>query len=38
VGAENAVIPAGWLAVLPNTGHPITPAAVQATIEFVERL
>jgi len=31
-------LPAGELAVLPNTGHLITPAAVQATIEFFERL
>jgi pimeloyl-ACP methyl ester carboxylesterase len=29
---------AGELAVLPNTGHLITPAAVEATIEFFERL
>jgi 3-oxoadipate enol-lactonase len=31
-------LPAGELAVLPNTGHLITPAAVQTTIEFFERL
>jgi len=31
-------LPAGELAVLPNTGHLITPAAVRATIEFFERL
>jgi pimeloyl-ACP methyl ester carboxylesterase len=29
---------AGELAVLPGTGHLITPAAVRATIEFFERL
>ena len=29
---------AGQLAVLPGTGHLITPAAVQATIDFFERL
>ena len=27
-------LPAGQLAVLPGTGHLITPAAVQATIDF----
>jgi pimeloyl-ACP methyl ester carboxylesterase len=27
----------GELAVLPNTGHLITPGAVQATIDFFER-
>ena len=31
-------LPAGELTVLPDTGHLITPAAVQATIEFFERL
>jgi pimeloyl-ACP methyl ester carboxylesterase len=31
-------LPAGQLAVLPDTGHLITPAAVRATIEFFERL
>jgi pimeloyl-ACP methyl ester carboxylesterase len=31
-------LPAGQLAVLPGTGHLITPAAVQATIEFFEHL
>jgi len=31
-------LPAGELAVLPDTGHLITPAAVRATIEFFERL
>jgi pimeloyl-ACP methyl ester carboxylesterase len=31
-------LPAGELAVLPNTGHLITPAAVRAVIEFFERL
>jgi len=29
---------AGQLAVMPDTGHLITPAAVRATIEFFERL
>ena len=29
---------AGQLAVMPDTGHLITPAAVQTTIEFFERL
>ena len=31
-------LPAGAFAVLPDTGHLITPAAVRATIEFFERL
>jgi pimeloyl-ACP methyl ester carboxylesterase len=31
-------LPAGQLAVMPGTGHLITPAAVRATIEFFERL
>ena len=31
-------LPAGQLAVLPGTGHLITPAAVQATIDFFEHL
>jgi hypothetical protein len=31
-------LPTGELAVLPGTGHLITPAAVRATIEFFERL
>jgi pimeloyl-ACP methyl ester carboxylesterase len=31
-------LPAGALAVLPDTGHLITPAAVRATIEFFECL
>jgi len=31
-------LPAGRLAVLPGTGHLITPAAVQATIDFFEHL
>jgi pimeloyl-ACP methyl ester carboxylesterase len=31
-------LPAGQLAVLPGTGHLITPAAVQAAIDFFERL
>jgi pimeloyl-ACP methyl ester carboxylesterase len=35
--AAYRALPAGELAVLPNTGHLITPAAVQATIEFFER-
>jgi fermentation-respiration switch protein FrsA (DUF1100 family) len=30
-------VPDGELAVLPNTGHLISPAAVQATLEFFER-
>ena len=36
--AAYRALPAGQLAVLPDTGHLITPAAVQATIEFFERL
>jgi len=36
--AAYRALPAGELAVLPDTGHLITPAAVQATIEFFERL
>jgi 3-oxoadipate enol-lactonase len=36
--AAYRALPAGGLAVLPDTGHLITPAAVQATIEFFERL
>ena len=35
--AAYRALPAGELAVLPNTGHLITPAAVQAAIEFFER-
>jgi pimeloyl-ACP methyl ester carboxylesterase len=35
--AAYRALPAGELAVLPDTGHLITPAAVQATIEFFER-
>jgi len=31
-------LPAGAFAVLPDTGHLITPAAVRTTIEFFERL
>jgi len=31
-------VQAGQLAVMPDTGHLITPAAVRATIEFFERL
>jgi pimeloyl-ACP methyl ester carboxylesterase len=31
-------LPAGGLAVLPNTGHLITPAAVRATIDFFKSL
>jgi len=30
-------LPAGELAILPNTGHVITPAAIETTIEFFER-
>jgi len=36
--AAYRALPVGQLAVLPDTGHLITPAAVQATIEFFERL
>jgi pimeloyl-ACP methyl ester carboxylesterase len=36
--AARRALLAGQLAVLPNTGHLITPAAVQTTIEFFERL
>jgi pimeloyl-ACP methyl ester carboxylesterase len=36
--AAYRALPAGELAVLPNTGHLITPAAVQTTIEFFKRL
>ena len=36
--AAYRALPAGELAVLPDTGHLITPAAVQTTIEFFERL
>ena len=36
--AAYRALPAGALAVLPDTGHLITPAAVRATIEFFERL
>jgi pimeloyl-ACP methyl ester carboxylesterase len=36
--AAYRALPAGELAVLPDTGHLITPAAVQAMIEFFERL
>ena len=36
--AAYRALPAGELAVLPDTGHLITPAAVQAIIEFFERL
>jgi hypothetical protein len=32
------VLPAGALAVLPDTRHLITPAAVRATIAFFEHL
>ena len=31
-------LPAGEFAVLPNTGHLITPAAVQTVINFLEHL
>jgi len=30
-------LPAGELAVLPNTGHEITPAAVDTTLDFLLR-
>ena len=36
--AAYRALPAGELAVLPDTGHLITPAAVQTTIDFFERL
>jgi 3-oxoadipate enol-lactonase len=36
--AAYRALPAGELAILPDTGHLITPAAVQTTIEFFERL
>jgi pimeloyl-ACP methyl ester carboxylesterase len=36
--AAYRALPAGELAVLPGTGHLITPAAVQVTIRFFERL
>jgi pimeloyl-ACP methyl ester carboxylesterase len=36
--AAYRALPAGELAVLPNTGHLITPAAVRTAIEFFERL
>lgn len=36
--AAYRALPAGELAVLPNTGHLITPAAVQTVIEFFKRL
>jgi pimeloyl-ACP methyl ester carboxylesterase len=35
--AAYRALPAGAFAVLPDTGHLITPAAVRATIEFFER-
>jgi hypothetical protein len=35
---HDRALQAGELAVLPDTGHLITPAAVQTTIEFFERL
>jgi len=35
--AAYRALPKGELAVLPNTGHVITPAAIAATIEFLER-
>lgn len=31
------MLPDGELAVLPNTGHLITPAVIRATIEFFQR-
>jgi pimeloyl-ACP methyl ester carboxylesterase len=36
--AADRALPAGELAVLPDTGHLITSAAVQTTIDFFERL
>jgi pimeloyl-ACP methyl ester carboxylesterase len=36
-GAAYRALQDGELAVLPNTGHLITPGAVRATIEFLER-
>ena len=36
--AAYRALPAGAFAVLPDTGHLITPAAVRTTIEFFERL
>jgi len=36
--AAYRALQAGQLAVLPDTGHLITPTAVQTTIEFFERL
>ena len=36
--AAYRALPAGELAVLPGTGHLITPAAAQTTIEFFKRL
>jgi len=36
--AAYRALPAGAFAVLPDTGHLITPAAVRAAIEFFERL
>jgi pimeloyl-ACP methyl ester carboxylesterase len=36
--AAYRALQAGELAVLPNTGHLITRAAVQTTIDFFERL
>jgi len=36
--AAYRALQAGELAVLPDTGHLITPAAVQTTIKFLERL
>jgi pimeloyl-ACP methyl ester carboxylesterase len=36
--AAYRALPAGALAVLPDTGHLITPAAVRTTIEFFERI
>jgi pimeloyl-ACP methyl ester carboxylesterase len=36
--AAYRALPAGELAVLPNAGHLITPAAVQTTIEFFRHL
>jgi pimeloyl-ACP methyl ester carboxylesterase len=35
--AAYRALPKGELAILPNTGHVITPSAIAATIEFLER-
>ena len=36
--SASRALPAGELAVLPDTGHLITPAAVQTIIHFLEHL